>query len=633
MARYRFIQCALLALGLVGCSDDVIDHPLHVREPGGSSLSQQPAQEGERSGTGQCARHEGLLELPRQASELGVYLGQERTRACLVIDGDLVITQDAPKTEMLSRFDQVDVRGDVRVSGAQGLATLSSLRTLSQVSGDMLIEDNPQLERLDDGLAQVSLIEGDLHIVRNPSLKSVNGVNALERIGGDLIVEQNDALTSIQGFSSLALIAEYPDTESRPPSAVEQERRHSRRQVVDPHLIVRQNPSLQQVSGFVRLTDIDGDLRLEDNPELEHIEGFGSLEFVTGTLSVRHSPKITNLRPLVRTSCLRDVVLERTGISDLSAFESVIEIGGLELLDNPNLTSLVGPQALFRIAGPVRIDSNPVLSDLDNFFGLQTFPAQPTSFTGEPDGYSRTPNHWCVALSDEARDYGHITVRHNNALKSLGQLQLTRLGTLTLEGNDALGTLGGFDELESLDGDLIVRDHAALKRIEGFEALTRFGGDLRLSGNAQLTALAAFDKLESIDGSFILEDSPEMTQLNAGPRFKRIGRDLRLRRTGLEDLDALAPLQRVGGDLAVAENPRLATLNDFPALSNIDGALRIESNQELRQIRTFEKLKTIRGGLYVQDNPALPSCEAEVLVQSIEQLAFSLLENNGPACP
>ena len=56
-----------------------------------------------------------------------------------------------------------------------------------------------------------------------------------------------------------------------------------------------------------------------------------------------------------------------------------------------------------------------------------------------------------------------------------------------------------------------------------------------------------------------------------------------------------------------------------------DGALRIGRDQELRQIRNFEKLNSIKGGPYVQDNSALPSCQAEVCVQHIEQLAFSLL--------
>lgn len=70
---------------------------------------------------------------------------------------------------------------------------LGQLGSCEEVSGDLVIHDNPRLRSL-EGLSSLRAVSGLLRVTANPNLLSVDGLRGLTRVGGELIVEANDSL-------------------------------------------------------------------------------------------------------------------------------------------------------------------------------------------------------------------------------------------------------------------------------------------------------------------------------------------------------------------------------------------------------------------------------------------------------
>jgi hypothetical protein len=99
-----------------------------------------------------------------------------------------------------ARYAACDVvQGDLTVAAAD-LSDLSSLSRLRQVSGNLTITRNPELEDL-SGLENLRRV-GALEISHN-GIYSVRGLGQLSEVG-ELVVESNRKLNSLSGLRSLS---------------------------------------------------------------------------------------------------------------------------------------------------------------------------------------------------------------------------------------------------------------------------------------------------------------------------------------------------------------------------------------------------------------------------------------------
>lgn len=296
-------------------------------------------------------------------------------------------------------------------------------------------------------------------------------------------------------------------------------------------------------------------------------------------------------------------------------------------------------------------------------------------------------------LSTVAND---ITIIFNDMLHEFnGPRQLKSIGgNLEIGCNHHLFCVGGFRKLASVGGDLIISSNVRLKEVTGFEALESVSHGLRIANNDKLHSLGGMTRLTSaggtvkIVGNFKLEDVRGLQKLalvgldliirdNANLRLENphesgleqlevVGRDVRVSRnkeincrnmlSGLAwvgrhlmlshirscDVDLLANLRRVGGNIDIrksifrwrqllcsvseiggsleivsnrfkGDNQHiLGNLSDVCTYrdSNRPCGLKIKNNRGLRSISGFQNLGGFNGTLSITGNAGLQTVKA-----------------------
>lgn len=108
--------------------------------------------------------------------------------------GDVTLTSQKAVNAFTSQY----VDGDLVISG-KDITDLSSLSSLVSIKGALIIEDNPDLTKI-DGLN--SIIElGFINIQNNPKLMDIDGFNSLMHCGG-MYIRENKLLKTITCFQA-----------------------------------------------------------------------------------------------------------------------------------------------------------------------------------------------------------------------------------------------------------------------------------------------------------------------------------------------------------------------------------------------------------------------------------------------
>ncbi len=142
-------------------------------------------------------------------------------------------------------------------------------------------------------------------------------------------------------------------------------------------------------------------------------------------------------------------------------------------------------------------------------------------------------------------------------------------GNVLIQGGD-ITNLDGLSALESIGGNLIIRNNSQLTNLDGLSNLTEIGGNLIIRNNSQLTNLDGLSNLTEIGGDLDIYNNSQLT-----------------------NLDGLSALESINGYLVIYNN---AVLTDISGLQNIDPAT---------------ILPTYDLGLYIVDNPLLSVCDLD----------------------
>ena len=354
---------------------------------------------------------------------------------------------------------------ELTITANPALITLD-LPHLASVDGALHLEDNRALTDLD--LYRLAHIGGDLWLVDLPLLPSLASLDTLETVGGEVLLTQLDAVETLGGFALLSSVDSALIIRSN--TSLDLLDALNQLTVLGGDLVIEDNPSLQDVSGFQLLVDAPS-LTVNDNPLLESVVGFVNLETVDADLLFEDSPALSTVDGLqALTSVGGDLRLLNTGLSSLPEWEHLTSVGNdVVLRDNAGLSEITRANALTSIGGRLVIQQNP---NLDLFTGLRELTA-----VG-----------------------GKLTVRDNETLLNLDGLNaLEQVGALEVAANLQMVRLDGLSSLDTVSGNLFIETNRSLESLLPLHDLTAIQGDLTITDNAPLTNGDASTFAQSVD--------------------------------------------------------------------------------------------------------------------------------------
>ena len=324
------------------------------------------------------------------------------------------------------------------------------------------------------------------------------------------------------------------------------------------------------------------------------------------------------------------------GAAALRALRGCSSIGGLRI-DNTNFRELAGLECITSIDGSVMISGNPQLTSLRGFENL-------TSINGslEIGGFSPGSN--------------------NPALSSLQGLEnITSLRSLLIMGSPNLTSLHGLEKLAFVEGSMTISDSPGLKNLAELKNLTVVGDSLSIVRNSGMTSLTGLENVDAAAtgyGALNIRDNPVLTSLRGLDNVHYVAwLDIR-RNDSLTGLTGLESLRTVGagitvienanltslrglhglqfaggvfdeGDLWIANNRVLSSLQGLDNLTTIHGDLRIHNNSVLASLAGIGNLTSIKGSLHIEDNSSLPACEVEMFAEQFSDKECRCSQNTG----
>ena len=200
-------------------------------------------------------------------------------------------------------------------------AQVDALSDVNKINGDLIIDPTAAAGSLDlSAMGLITEITGSFDLKNNTVQTEVSGFDCLETIGGDFDIENNigrpvNVITAISGFEKLSS--------------------------VNGNLKIVANPDLKSITGFSALSSVGGIL-FNLNRALSSIPAFTSLSSVDGNFFIRSMPSLASI----------------------SSFPALSSVGGdFSIRDNSVLTNISGFDSLDSggIAGTSKVNDNDML--------------------------------------------------------------------------------------------------------------------------------------------------------------------------------------------------------------------------------------------------------------------------------
>jgi hypothetical protein len=223
--------------------------------------------------------------------------------------------------------------GHVQITG-NGVASLRPLRNLSTAIS--LAVAQTQLQSL-RGLERLTELGGDLTLQENPNLESLEGLSGLSAISGTFLLGGNPRLASLSGLSNLRQAGSFA---------------------------FGSLPLLTNFAGLARLTTLTRGMELFDLPALANLQGLESLTSVGGNVQLRELSGLSSLSGLNGLTRVDGVLTLQSLplLRDLSGPGALSATNGVEIYGNATLASLAGMAALSSVgSGQLVIRNNPQL--------------------------------------------------------------------------------------------------------------------------------------------------------------------------------------------------------------------------------------------------------------------------------
>ena len=408
------------------------------------------------------------------------------------------------------------------------------------IEGDVWIRGD--IDNL-NGLNVLTAIEGYLWI-NSTDLINLTGLENIQSIGGYLSIDNNHSLIGIEGLTSLISIGGYLSIY------------HNSKQTsltglgndisLGGSLEIGANDSLTSLIGLNNIISIGGNITIRKNYALTNLVGLENVTAVNGNLSIHGNYSLSSLTGL-------ENLTEISGHLAVGVYSSILE----ELWGNPSLVSLSGLNNLLSIGGSLSIQGN---SKLDNIIGISNL--------------------------------------------------TTMNGDLNIAFNDSLTSLIGLDNItEGLLSNLYIHDNLSLSNCEIqfiCDYLAAPQGTINIynndsgCGNPPEVASSCDVTLSCLPyGNYCLASQNDIDEFqNHYPGCNDLAGNLRISGDDISNLNGLAVLTSIEGDLLIFENPSLLTLVGPSMLNTIGGDLILYRNHSLVSLVGLGKLNTVTG-LYI----------------------------------
>ncbi len=259
------------------------------------------------------------------------------------------------------------------------------------------------------------------------------------------------------------------------------------------------------------------------------------------------------------------------GLSNIASVHSVpngnVE-NGIEISDNPNLTSLSGLSSISSFDGYVDVVNNPLLENLDGLGGLTT-------------------------------SYNRVRIENNTTLTSLSGLNIESICALIIKDNPNLTNLIGLESLQTVES-LAIDGNNNLENLSGLENLTYSTEFIAIRNNPSLTSMIGISNIDTNDGVQII-NNPLLENLE-----------------GLENLTTLF-------DVQIEDNANLISFFGLHNMTSLYQNLTIKNNNSLVDLNGLESLEYVEDHVFIEENNALESLSG---LDSFIGVEFFEIRNN-----
>jgi hypothetical protein len=380
------------------------------------------------------------------------------------------------------------------------------------------------------------------------------------------------------------------------------------------------------------LASIGGEVAVDGLPALVTLD-LTSVTSVGGSFSVSNNPQLTN------------ALLDR--VSTVA--------GDFTLLANPKLAVWRGQQAPRSISGDILVVGNNALPLLDAFGRLATVAGDVTisenaglaSITGFE---TATAAHGTFTISDNAAltllvplpdvlaiDEGLVITGNPKLTDIEGPLFVTSIGAgipgapgLVIDGNPSLKTMDDFPALTAVSAVDISFD-GALSRLDFLYALQTVDAGITFDSDSAAVGLFGFFALDQVGGEIAIKRSPKITNVSAFTALTVVPSLYLSNVNAVNALPGLGALTTVNGDLTLATTS-LTDVDDLAGLRQVHGDLVVAGNSVLTDLSGLSGIEVIDGTLSIQSNPALPQANIDALVAAIGvgNIGAVAVSDNGP---
>ncbi len=218
---------------------------------------------------------------------------------------------------------------------------------------------------------------------------------------------------------------------------------------------------------------------------------------------------------------------------------------------------------------------------------------------------------WGADITDLSPLAGITTIDGNLTIGSTD-------GTLS---NELLTSLNGLSGLVTITGRLSIVNCAVLTSVEGLSALETIGG-VTIQNCPQLQSIF-FPSLVSVLGNCNYISLPQVTVIgdpNGGGSggIQSLGGGITFEDVpALTDINGLANLTSLGGDLFIIGASSLTNVDAFITLIGIDGCVHLINNPLLTDLSGLESLESVGGNIRFIDNSAITNVDNFVGVTEI----------------
>ncbi len=377
---------------------------------------------------------------------------------------------DITNLDALSELNQVE---SLSVFNNPGLLTLAPLSNLTVVTAEFSVQGNDLLPNL-DGLQGLIDIEGGIKLRLNTSLNSLLGLE-------NLVATRSLALLECAGVTDLLPLANLTTV-----SSLQIFRFDGLTNLAGlggltgsvGNILIDTNSSLTSLSGLGPIADVLGGLTIAGEA-LTDLSGLSSLQ-TAGFVSISGS-NVSSLSGLEGLTSVDTIKLQRLGITNLQGLSGLTTVrNGLDLHDNPQLTSLQGLSALASADQAGISIRNTALRSLDGLQGIRSL----------------------RSLSVGA---GSVLDSTLETLDGVNLESLRSLGLINLSALTSVAALGGTD----VHGNILVLSCAQLESLAGLESareLDAIGVGLTLMNCPVLDNLDGLAGLRTVVGNVRIED-------------------------------------------------------------------------------------------------------------------------------